>query len=104
MQESVIYDEKSDPPSKKLRVHSNSEVHRSESRSKYHKIDLYNVQCRVLYSRCLAFPTGPGGFRELREAYTNHFHYPGTNKGPWSRVMAKNPPREFFTRVRYEQI
>ena len=29
---------------------------------------------RVLYNRFWAFPGGPGGFRELREAYRNHFH------------------------------
>ena len=28
----------------------------------------------LLYNRFLAFPPGPGGFRELREAYRNHFH------------------------------
>ena len=31
-------------------------------------------QNRVLKLRCLAFPGGPGGFRELREASRNHFH------------------------------
>ena len=29
---------------------------------------------RVLKLMCLAFPGGPGGFRELREAGRNHFH------------------------------
>ena len=29
---------------------------------------------RVLKLRFLAFPQGPGGFRELREAGRNHFH------------------------------
>ena len=29
---------------------------------------------RVLKLRFLAFPGGPGGFRELREASRNHFH------------------------------
>ena len=30
--------------------------------------------CRVQKPRFLAFPGGPGGFRELREAGRNHFH------------------------------
>ena len=29
---------------------------------------------RVLKRRLFAFPQGPGGFRELREAGRNHFH------------------------------
>ena len=33
-----------------------------------------SVKCRVLKLRFLAFPGGPGGFRELREAGRNHFH------------------------------
>ena len=32
------------------------------------------MKCWVLSNRILAFPGGPGGFRELREAYRNHFH------------------------------
>ena len=43
-------------------------------------------QFRVRKLMFLAFPGGPGGFRELREAYRNHFHLswyllvPGTFK------------------------
>ena len=33
-----------------------------------------SAKCRVLKLRCLAFPRGPGGFRELRGAGRNHFH------------------------------
>ena len=32
-----------------------------------------SVKCSVLKLRILAFPGGPGGFRELREAGRNHF-------------------------------
>ena len=32
------------------------------------------INVRVLKLRFLAFSQGPGGFRELREAYRNHFH------------------------------
>ena len=32
-----------------------------------------SVKCKVLKLRFVAFPRGPGGFRELREAYRNHF-------------------------------
>ena len=35
---------------------------------------IFSVKCRVLYNRFLAFYGGPGGFRELREAYRKHFH------------------------------
>ena len=34
----------------------------------------FYITCLVLKYRCLAFSQGPGGFRELREAYRNHFH------------------------------
>ena len=34
----------------------------------------FSVKNRVLKLRFLAFPEGPGGFRELREAGRNHFH------------------------------
>ena len=33
-----------------------------------------SLKNRVLKLRFLAFPGGPGGFRELREAGRNHFH------------------------------
>ena len=33
-----------------------------------------SLTCLVLKLRFLAFPQGPGGFRELREACRNHFH------------------------------
>ena len=32
------------------------------------------MKFRVLKNRFLVFSLGPGGFRELREAYRNHFH------------------------------
>ena len=35
---------------------------------------IFSVKNRVLKLRFLAFPEGPGGFRELREAGRNHFH------------------------------
>ena len=35
---------------------------------------IFSVKYRVLKLRFLAFPEGPGGFRELREAGRNHFH------------------------------
>ena len=35
---------------------------------------IFFVKFRVLKLRFLAFPEGPGGFRELREAHRNHFH------------------------------
>ena len=34
----------------------------------------FSLKFRVLKLRFLAFPGGPGGFRELREASRNHFH------------------------------
>ena len=34
----------------------------------------FAIKNRVLKLRFLAFPDGPGGFRELREAGRNHFH------------------------------
>ena len=34
----------------------------------------FSLKIRVLKLRFLAFPEGPGGFRELREAGRNHFH------------------------------
>ena len=34
----------------------------------------FSIKNRVLKRRFLAFPGGPGGFRELREAGRNHFH------------------------------
>ena len=34
----------------------------------------FSAKIRVLKLRLLAFPEGPGVFRELREAGTNHFH------------------------------
>ena len=34
----------------------------------------FSEKNRVLKLRFLAFPGGPGGFRELREAGRNHFH------------------------------
>ena len=33
-----------------------------------------SLKSRVLKLRFLAFPKGPGGFREVREAGRNHFH------------------------------
>ena len=33
-----------------------------------------SVQIRILYDTFLAFPRGPGGFRELREAGRKLFH------------------------------
>ena len=35
---------------------------------------IFPAKDRVLYNRFLAFLWGPGGFRELREAYRKHFH------------------------------
>ena len=35
---------------------------------------MFSVQFRVQKLRLLAFPRGPGGFRELWEACRNHFH------------------------------
>ena len=35
---------------------------------------IFSVNVRGLKLRLLAFPGGPGGFRELREAGRNHFH------------------------------
>ena len=34
----------------------------------------FSEKCWVLKYRFLAFPRGPGGFRELREAGRKHFH------------------------------
>ena len=39
-----------------------------------HVFLIFSIKCRVLYNRFLAFSWGNGGFRELREAGTNHFH------------------------------
>ena len=33
-----------------------------------------NINVRFLFNSFWAFPQGPGGFRELREAYRKHFH------------------------------
>ena len=35
---------------------------------------IFHIKCRVLKYRFLVYFHGPGGFRELREAYRNHFH------------------------------
>ena len=35
---------------------------------------IFCVKFRDLKLRFLAFPQGPGGFREVREAHRNHFH------------------------------
>ena len=35
---------------------------------------MFSLNDRVLKLRFLAFPEGPGGFRELREASRKHFH------------------------------
>ena len=35
---------------------------------------MFYINLRVLKYRLLAFPRGPGGFSELREAYRNNFH------------------------------
>ena len=40
----------------------------------YNESSLSFITFRVLYDMFLAFPLGPGGFRELREDYRNHFH------------------------------
>ena len=37
-------------------------------------LNLFFEIFRVRQNRFLAFPEGPGGFRELREADRNHFH------------------------------
>ena len=37
-------------------------------------LSIFSVNNRALKLRFLAFPGGPGGFRELREAGRNHFH------------------------------
>ena len=55
-----------------LPIHSNSQVCRAESRSRYQEINLY-ITFRALKRRFSVFPRGPGGFRELREACRNHF-------------------------------
>ena len=34
----------------------------------------FSLKFRVRNRRFFAFPEGPGGFRELREAGRNHFH------------------------------
>ena len=55
---------------------------------------------RGLKLRFLAFPEGPGGFRELREAYRNHFHLswyllvPGItsySQKPWGELCRSSP-------------
>ena len=35
---------------------------------------MFSLKFWVLKLRFLAFPEGPGGFRELRKAGRNHFH------------------------------
>ena len=44
--------------------------------NKEFKVFFQNISSkfRVLKLRFLAFPGGPGGFREVREAGRNHFH------------------------------
>ena len=37
-------------------------------------LPIFSLKFRVPKLRFLAFPRGPGGFRELREAGRNHFH------------------------------
>ena len=37
-------------------------------------VPICSVTFRVLKLTFLVFPGGPGGFRELREAYRKHFH------------------------------
>ena len=48
-----------------------------------------SVKFRVLKLRFFAFPEGPGGFREVREADRNHFHLSWYLVVPGERVMAK---------------
>ena len=35
---------------------------------------MFSITFWVLCDKFLAFPPGPGGFREIREAYRIHFH------------------------------
>ena len=62
----------------------------------------FSAKNRVLKLRFLAFPKGPGGIRELREAYRNHFHLswyrivPGITsydqKPTWGNVLPSTVP------------
>ena len=62
----------------------------------------YSGQFRVEKLRFLAFPGGPGGFRELREAGRNHFHLSWYLLVPGITSYSQKPSwGDFVYRVRY---
>ena len=64
-----------------------------------------SIKVRVLNNRCLAFPRGLGGVRELREACRNHFHLSWYLQVPVvTSYGQKRSWRDFFHRVRYLSI
>ena len=56
----------------------------------------FSENFRVLKLRFLAFPGGPGGFRELREAGRNHFHLSWYLLVPGITSYGQKPWGEFF--------
>ena len=84
-------------PRRKLRIWSYSQVETRQYRSKYLKICLlicFFDKLWVLKRRFLAFPGGPGGFRELREAGRNHFHLSWYLSVPGVTSYAKKTNKE----------
>ena len=62
----------------------------------------FSVNFRVLKLRFLAFPEGPGGFREVREADRNHFHLSWYLLVPRITSYGQKPSwGEFVYRPRY---
>ena len=65
-------------------------------------LDFVRVNLRVQQLRFLAFPGGPGGFREVREADRNHFHLSWYLIVPGITSYCQNPSwGDFFYRPRY---
>ena len=64
---------------------------------------IFYIRFRVLKYRFLAFPRGPGGFRELREAYRKHFHLSWYLSDAVVTSYRQKPSRgDFFYRIRYQ--
>ena len=69
--------------------------------SRGHRCNFY-IKSKVLKCRFLAYSQGPGGFRELREAYRNHFHRSWYLSDAVVTSYSQKPFRgDFFYRVRY---
>ena len=63
----------------------------------------FSINVRVLQNRFLAFPRGPGGFRELWGAGRNHFHLSWYSPVPGITSYDQKPWGDCFYRPRYVQ-